>query len=167
MRGYLVEDKEESDLKAIVVRVRNTGTGEITNARIGFDFGPRARLVRGQFGDDLGMYADKVRWKQQDGNKALLEMDHINPSQTITLNFLVSGYKVEDFRVDMAEPGVVLRKTKKRHWLSWFLLIVALFWLMLIVGNILVAGKLPTLSNVLMLISTVAIYLVAWASEKE
>ncbi|HUT72881.1 MAG TPA: hypothetical protein VMW89_19595 [Desulfatiglandales bacterium] len=98
-----------TDLSTIRIKVGNTGNVELQNITLYFRFGDDAKVYVGRYIGDLGVYRKKLSLEKMD-NVATLEIAHINKGQSFEVEFLVGQYQVGDIVVDMAEPGVSLKR---------------------------------------------------------
>lgn len=105
----LVSGKEESELSTIRIRLANAGNVELENLTLSFRCGTAARVYVGRYIGNLGLYREKLKLSKQE-NSATLRIAHINPQQKFELEFLVGKYRPDEFSVDMAEPGVTLKR---------------------------------------------------------
>lgn len=111
-----VDGAEVTDLSIIRVMVANIGTVELKELSVLFNFGEDARVYVGRYLGDLGVYRQALRLEKQE-NTAALRISHINRAQSFEMEFLVGHYHAGDFSVDMAEPGVLLKRVS-RLWLE-------------------------------------------------
>ena len=106
----LVDDVPQVALSIIRVKLANTGNIEIEDLVLHFKFGSGSNLHVGRYIGDLGVYQEVLQL-EKGFETASLAIKHINRRQVVEVEFLVSGYSTGEFRVDLAAPGVELRKT--------------------------------------------------------
>lgn len=106
----LVNGKEETNLSTLRVKVANTGNIELESIKLHFSFGENAIAYVGRYIGDLGVYRQSLHL-EKNHNVATLDIAHINIGKSFEVEFLVAGYRVGDFSVDMAAPGVTLKQT--------------------------------------------------------
>ena len=104
----IVDGHEETTLSTIRVLITSVSNVEVENLTLYFGFGPTASVYVGRYVGDLGAYRQKLRLIKSD-NVAELAVAHINPGQSVEVEFLVGRYESGHFTVDLAEPGVTLR----------------------------------------------------------
>ncbi len=68
-----------------------------------------AKVYVGRYVGDLGAYR-KALTLVKGGNQATIEVGHINRGQSFDVEFLVNRYNKADAVVDLAAPGVHLRR---------------------------------------------------------
>lgn len=108
VKVYMGEN-QVTDLSTVRIKVGNTGNIELQNITLNFKFGENAKVYVGRYIGDLGVYRKKLSLEKMD-NIAFLEIAHINKGQSFEVEFLVGQYQVGDIFVDMAEPGVILKR---------------------------------------------------------
>ena len=107
--GITINDSSVTDLATIRIKVGNTGNSEIADITLHFRFGNDANVYVGRYIGDLGVYRQKLSLEKR-GNVATIGVKHINRGQSFEVEFLVGNYNTADVVVDMAEPGVDLRR---------------------------------------------------------
>ena len=104
----------EQSLSTMRIKIGNAGNIEIENIKIIFNFGENAQLYVGRYVGDLGAYRDALHLEKNDNN-ASLTIKHINSKQSIEVEFLVGHYNLGDITVDMAAPGIILKKVENAN----------------------------------------------------
>jgi len=112
--GITINNAPVTDIATIRIKVGNTGNSDITGITLHFRFGDDAKVYVGRYIGDLGVYRQKLSLQKHD-NVSTIGVKHINRGQSFEVEFLVGNYHPGDVIVDMAEPGVDLRRLSNVH----------------------------------------------------
>jgi hypothetical protein len=99
-----------SSLTSVVVVLACTGNEILENLSIALRFGEKATILNIRSVMDLGEFGKYISWTQQHG-ACQVEVDFLNPKSRIELEFLLSEYEAGSVDVDVAGPGLTVRRS--------------------------------------------------------
>lgn len=105
-----VGTERPSSLTSVVVVLACTGNEVLENLSVALRFGEKATILNIRSAMDLGEFGKHVRWTQQHG-ACKVEVDFLNPRSRIELEFLLSEYEAGAVDVDVAGPGLMVRRS--------------------------------------------------------
>lgn len=111
----LVGSSEQDSLSSVRVRIGGGGDEVVENVSLAVNFNQSSIILQVRPVDDLGEFAKYVRWEIKE-NSCRIQADFLNPGKRIELEFLVSGYETSSVNVDLAAPGVELRRRDPTRW---------------------------------------------------
>lgn len=111
----MVGDSENTSLSAVNLRIGNTGNEVISDLNIHTTFNEGATVLKHEIENPLGEYARHVS-RSTKSNELKLNLKFINPKQIIDLEVLLGDYSPGSIVVDLAAPGVELRRQATGRW---------------------------------------------------
>lgn len=110
-----VGEHQLKSLSIVQIRFGSGGNELIENVSLSVSFGTDSHILKIRATSDLGEYSKKISWATET-DRFHLNVGFINPGTYFELEILLSNYERGNADVDLALPGVEIKRQQASNW---------------------------------------------------